>query len=431
MLDARITIVNGTMKKFDRKSKTVIVRDHQDNILTLNYDLLIIGVGLVDNTIKDLAREKASRPDLQKEAKEQPKDAKSIEDGILFLQDYAEIRNIWSIDDPYLYKVFKREENEALRNPLDPIEMLTHKKRPQRINIYGRSIHTISFAAGLIRRGVSPAQINLVLPPMSYKNRETFENNADRVEYENRQLDDLDAFDGDNLVRNKVFEVLRSMGITIYENYVLLDLVPDENDTKNNTKKLKGILVIPAEKVRPDHREREKEFHEIIPGSILLTASCLDIEERLFDTIQENGLVYNGRLIVKNNFETVDDSIFACGQIVEFSQQYKNYALGRSLRLDRYSGRELGQRLGQCVLEALKVMAPVVETDEKFEKLPSFEMPVGICAYLPSDMLYVRIAAVPEGIPDKVVGLGDPRFEYLRIDRNCSATISSMAKATF
>jgi NADH dehydrogenase FAD-containing subunit len=81
MLDARITIVNGIMKNFDRKSKTVIVKDHLDNHLTLNYDLLIIGVGLVDNTIKDLSREKAARPDLQKEAKEQPKDAKSIEDG--------------------------------------------------------------------------------------------------------------------------------------------------------------------------------------------------------------------------------------------------------------------------------------------------------------------------------------------------------------
>lgn len=74
MLDARITIVNGVMKKFDRKSKTVLVRDHLDNHLTLNYDLLVIGVGLVDNTIKDLARDKAARSELQR-------DAKSVEDG--------------------------------------------------------------------------------------------------------------------------------------------------------------------------------------------------------------------------------------------------------------------------------------------------------------------------------------------------------------
>lgn len=321
--------------------------------------------------------------------------------------EFGELRNIWSIDDPYLYRLFKREQNESLRNQLDPIEMLTHKKRPQRINIFGRSIHTVSFTAGLISRGVSPAQINLVLPPMSYKQKEVFESNADRVDYENRQLDDPDGFDADPYVRNKVFDVLRNMGITIYQDYVLLDLIPEENDHK----KLKGLLVIPADKVRADHREKDKDNSIFIPGSILVTASSLDIEERLFDTIQENGLVYNGRLIVKNKFETVDDCIFACGQIVEFSQQYKNYALGRSLRLDRYSGRELGQRLGQCVLEALKVMAPVPETDEKYEMLPSFEMPVGICAYLPADLLYVRIAAVPEGVPDQVVGENDSRSE--------------------
>ena len=74
MLDARITIVNGVMKKFDRKSKTVLVRDHLDNHLILNYDLLVIGVGLVDNTVKDLARDKAVRSELQR-------DAKSLEDG--------------------------------------------------------------------------------------------------------------------------------------------------------------------------------------------------------------------------------------------------------------------------------------------------------------------------------------------------------------
>jgi hypothetical protein len=272
----------------------------------------------------------------------------------------------------------------------------------------------VAFAAGLIERGVNPAQINLVLPPMSYKHREIFDSNSDRVEYENKMLDDPDAFEADAVVRNKVFEVLRNLGITIYEDHVLLDLIPDENDPK----KLKGLLAIPADKVRADHRERDKDNSIPILGSILLTASSLDIEELLFDTIQENGLVYNGRLIVKNNFETVDDSIFACGQIVEFSQQYKNYSLGRSLRLDRYSGRELGQRLGQCVLEALKVMAPIVETDEKFEKLPTFEMPVGICSYLPAGLLYVRITAVPEGIPDRVVSLNLARFEHLRTDTN-------------
>lgn len=234
---------------------------------------------------------------------------------------------------------------------------------------------------------------------MSYKQRESFESNSDRIDYEDKKLDDLDAFDGDSDVRQKVLGVLRNLGIGIYEDFVMLDLIPEESDSQ----KLKGIWAIPADKIKYDHREKDKDNAVLIPGSLLITASTLDIDEDLFNTIQENGLVYNGRLIVKNNFATVDDCIFACGKIVEFSQQYKNYALGRSLRLDRYSGRELGQRLGQCVLESLGIMAPVVETDEKYEKLPSFEMPVGVCAYLPAAMIYIRINAVPEGVPDRVV----------------------------
>lgn len=309
------------------------------------------------------------------------------------------MKNIWSIDDPYLYRIFKREQDESKKNIYDPIEMLTHRKRPQTINIYGRSLHMLSFVSGLMQRGVQPSRINLVMPPMSYKQRDTFESNADRIDYEDKKLDDLDAFDGDSEVRQKVIGVLRSLGVGLYEDYVLLDLIAEENDPQ----KLKGLWAISADKIRYDHREKDKDNAVLIPGSLLVTASTLDIDEDLFNTIQENGLVYNGRLIVKNNFATVDESIFACGKIVEFSQQYKNYALGRSLRLDRYSGRELGQRLGQCVLESLGIVAPVVETDEKFEKLPSFEMPVGACAYLPAGMIYIRISAVPEGVPDRVV----------------------------
>lgn len=80
MLDARITVINGVMREFDRKTKSVVVLDHQNKSLTLNYDLLVIGVGLIDNTIKELARDKAVRAE-----QTQIKDPKIIESGILRL----------------------------------------------------------------------------------------------------------------------------------------------------------------------------------------------------------------------------------------------------------------------------------------------------------------------------------------------------------
>lgn len=76
MLDARITVINGAMREFDRKTKSVTVLDHQGKTLTLNYDLLVVGVGLIDNTIKELTRDKAARAE-----QTQVKDPKTIETG--------------------------------------------------------------------------------------------------------------------------------------------------------------------------------------------------------------------------------------------------------------------------------------------------------------------------------------------------------------
>ena len=43
---------------------------------------------------------------------------------------------------------------------------------------------------------------------------------------------------------------------------------------------------------------------ESIPLNVrfLVTAGIRDIDQEIFHIIHENGLVYNGRLIVKNNF---------------------------------------------------------------------------------------------------------------------------------
>lgn len=379
MLDARITIINGVMTSFDRKNKLINIKDHQNKHISLNFDNLVLCVGLVDNTLKEFKREKAA---LKEKEKDKDKDKEKDRD-----LDYATVKNIYSIDDPYIYRIFERKPPETA-SPTDPLEMMTHKKRPQKIILFGRSLNNLCFASGLIRRGVDPRMLVLVFPPMSYKQKDVFESNAERIDYEDNKLNDLDAFDGDLEVKGKVFEALRDLGIKIYEDLYLQEILVDAEN------KFEGLVLKPE----------KGDKGETVFAKILVTASVLDIEEELFKSIQENGLVYNGRLIVKNSFKTEDPNIFACGKIVEFSQMYKNYALGKSLRLDRFSGRELGQKLGQSVLEALGIMAPIAEADPRFEKLASFEMPTGVCAYLPGDLMYIRVTSLPEGMPKVTVG---------------------------
>lgn len=58
MLDARVTIIDGKMTKFDRSSKMVFFTDKSGDNLTLNYDILVLTLGLVDKTVEDFKNSK-------------------------------------------------------------------------------------------------------------------------------------------------------------------------------------------------------------------------------------------------------------------------------------------------------------------------------------------------------------------------------------
>lgn len=61
-------------------------------------------------------------------------------------------------------------------------------------------------------------------------------------------------------------------------------------------------------KVKKSLEEEIKELEEklfddlYINSRMLLTSGLIDIDKEIFDIIHRNGLVYNGRLIVKSNF---------------------------------------------------------------------------------------------------------------------------------
>lgn len=117
------------------------------------------------------------------------------------------------------------------------------------------------------------------------------------------------------------------------------ELDENEEDGENEAEYLK------AKKKR---KKNEKE----VPCKVLITAGHRDVDEDVFQSIHNNGLVYNGRLIVDKNFNTTDPSIFAAGSLCEFSGRYKSIAQGRPLRMDRYNGREMGSRLARSVFDS-------------------------------------------------------------------------------
>jgi len=77
---------------------------------------------------------------------------------------------VYSIDDPYLYKDFTKTGKKNSN-----IELLTRKKKPYHIAIYGRTLNTFCLINGLINRGVDPKRIFLVIPPRKHDLKEPAE----------------------------------------------------------------------------------------------------------------------------------------------------------------------------------------------------------------------------------------------------------------
>lgn len=94
------------------------------------FDILVLCVGLIDTL-------------LQNEGLISCGLARSS-----YYKDKSYVEGIYSIDDPYLYQNFALDSKN--------IKLLSRKKKPQNITIYGRTPHTIAFISGLIARGISP-----------------------------------------------------------------------------------------------------------------------------------------------------------------------------------------------------------------------------------------------------------------------------------
>jgi len=141
--------------------------------------------------------------------------------------------------------------------------------------------------------------------------------------------------------------------------------------------------------------KKKKKKNELpIDCKVLITAGHRNVDPDVFNSIHNNGLVYNGRLIVDKNFQTTDLSIFAGGALCEFSGRYASLSQGRSLRLDRYNGREMGSRLARSVFDIYDPAVAAASHEQSSlteEELPSFFLPQGYGGKIPGDYWFYDI----------------------------------------
>lgn len=350
MLENRVAVIDAMMVDLDRDQKKVFLND--DTYLV--YDYLVLCLGLQDCTLAK--HEYASRG-------MQPGEKKKTAEGI------------YSLNDPYLYQHWKMEGRL--------LKILNDRKKPSDVVVYGHTLDIFCAVQGLINRNVAPKRIVVLLNDPRFEPEESTNplHGGDEMILNNHL-----AFENDPKVTERILQQITEMGVKVYKSCVLTDINVDDKGW------LAGITCF-VDKGRRN-----------FSCKALLTAGKLEVDLDHFNILFESGLVFNGRLIVSQRFQTTDPFVFAAGSICEFSHQYRSQALERSLRMDRYNGREVGLRAAQSLLASVDGDAYEQLFGELVETLPTFYMPRGKGGLLPGHQHYYHIEEPHYALPAQFRG---------------------------
>ena len=410
LLEKRIKIINAIVKDIKPKQKYIQFMD--DTIL--NYDYLILTLGLQDHLWKDLSavchksiEEKFEiiRDNFEKDTKDKEKpETTNMKEYEAILNSFKTIKEemkkqilemVFSIDDPKIYEEF------AITNK----KLVSLRKNPHyKILLYGRNLNLLCFIQGLLRRNIPPSKIKVVIPSMKFDMTTSQKQKDERKRREkgkdNEYDNNLEFINGNSMenckdVEKFIIKVMKEKGIEIYENYNFAGVKLKREEFTENIKQELQDLVIESFKFVEDGKEGEA----YISCNLIVTGGMLDVDPTVFDFIHNNGLVYNGRAIINNQFLTADNFIFAAGKLCEFSQCYSYIEKYKQLRLECYNSQEVGYTLAKYFLQTIDSQLNVDASAFDDKKLPSFYLPLPIGCYLPDDYIFYKAKSTKETNP--------------------------------
>lgn len=129
--------------------------------------------------------------------------------------------------------------------------------------------------------------------------------------------------------------LLKSLGTSIMRGF---DVCRLEYDDDNN---LTAVMLAPG--------NEEKDFDA---GGTVELRCCLmicmedkDIDPNILSTLNKRSIVFDGRVIVENNYRTTDPFVFAAGPVAMFTRRY-----GATQNFDDFRARDIGSHLGEVLL---------------------------------------------------------------------------------
>lgn len=246
-------------------------------------------------------------------------------------------------------------------------------------------------------------------------------------------------------VSSKIHESLRELKVNIHKQYHFDDW---NNGTWNSGLPIKQVTFI-----------KNSENSSLDDGTprVLQLECCLflcyyrkDVDYTAYMATNSSNLVYDGRLVIDNNFHTNDSCIRSAGKMTKYKRSYyvENWTHGC------FNQKEIGVDLAQNIL---KLLDPTIVSDEKDDEVsesaklaanePSekclitlYKKPLVTYAILPGDYYYLNVTKPGLFVPfdeEKNEGLElitDTESGYFRLHlnkHNVVQTITCLSKKPF
>lgn len=123
--------------------------------------------------------------------------------------------------------------------------------------------------------------------------------------------------------------------------------------------------------------------------SLLVLADKQNVNQHIFNCMNDSSIVYDGRLVVDGNFRTTDEFIFGGGTLAKFSRKF-----GEVL-LEKYNSVEAGSLLADNITDWCRERQGLSREATKSGDIPDFEKPVSIGIQLPSNQHHLTYISRP------------------------------------
>ncbi|KAH6563849.1 hypothetical protein BASA83_008099 [Batrachochytrium salamandrivorans] len=216
--------------------------------------------------------------------------------------------------------------------------------------IFGNSIQAYATVEMLLHMDVSPSRIVLVDPFLESKG----------------------SCFNDQAVESQVFKNIEKIGVQHYKGYTISKWGVDDLTLP---KSLSGLVIA-------SHQTNELVHLPLV--HLLIYSDEQSVDNNTFKLINDSFLVFDGRLVIDNQFRTNDPLIFGAGSSTKYSSRYKT-----QWSHTYYDAREVGTRLADTLLQLLDSTRKNPEFQDH-NGLLQFTAAKSCEAYLPGGMYYLH-----------------------------------------